>query len=131
MRLTDFKALTFDCYGTLIDWESGIWNAMQPLLTSGGLEIERDRALAVFAEHESSQQAATPGLLYPALLATVLFLACARITPADLERVSPRQVTSFYLARFGLLPLAGWALASLGRSRRGGPGADCRALGAA
>ena len=24
MRLTDFKVLTFDCYGTLVDWESGI-----------------------------------------------------------------------------------------------------------
>ncbi|TIS13877.1 MAG: haloacid dehalogenase, partial [Mesorhizobium sp.] len=24
MKLTDFKALTFDCYGTLIDWESGM-----------------------------------------------------------------------------------------------------------
>ena len=24
MRLTDFKALTFDCYGTLIDWEGGL-----------------------------------------------------------------------------------------------------------
>jgi len=71
MRLTDFKALTFDCYGTLIDWESGIWTALQPLLTAGGLEIDRDRALEVFAEHESTQQAATPGLLYPALLATV------------------------------------------------------------
>jgi 2-haloacid dehalogenase len=27
MKLTDFKVLTFDCYGTLIDWETGIWNA--------------------------------------------------------------------------------------------------------
>ena len=31
MRLTDFSTLTFDCYGTLIDWESGIWNALAPL----------------------------------------------------------------------------------------------------
>ena len=32
MRLTDFKVLTFDCYGTLIDWETGIVNALRPLL---------------------------------------------------------------------------------------------------
>ena len=31
----DFKALTFDCYGTLIDWETGLWNALQPLLSAG------------------------------------------------------------------------------------------------
>lgn len=71
MRLTDFKALTFDCYGTLIDWEGGIWAALQPLLAAGDLQVDRDQALEVFAEHESAQEAATPGLLYPALLATV------------------------------------------------------------
>ena len=31
MRLTDFKVLTFDCYGILIDWETGIVNALRPL----------------------------------------------------------------------------------------------------
>ena len=30
--LAEFSALTFDCYGTLIDWETGIWDALQPLL---------------------------------------------------------------------------------------------------
>ena len=28
MKLGDFKVLTFDCYGTLIDWESGIVNGL-------------------------------------------------------------------------------------------------------
>jgi hypothetical protein len=32
MKLSDFKLLTFDTYGTLIDWESGIYNALEPLL---------------------------------------------------------------------------------------------------
>jgi 2-haloalkanoic acid dehalogenase type II len=71
MRLTDFKVLTFDCYGTLIDWESGIWNALQPLLSQGGPEFGRDQALGVFAKYESAQEAATPGLVYPALLTMV------------------------------------------------------------
>jgi FMN phosphatase YigB (HAD superfamily) len=31
-NLTDFSVLTFDCYGTLIDWEESIWDAFQPLL---------------------------------------------------------------------------------------------------
>jgi 2-haloacid dehalogenase len=71
MRLTDFKALTFDCYGTLIDWESGIWAALQPLLDEEGPEVGRDRALETFGKYESAQQSATPGLIYPALLAGV------------------------------------------------------------
>ena len=31
MRLSDFKVLTFDCYGTLIDWESGMVEALKSL----------------------------------------------------------------------------------------------------
>ena len=31
MRLSDFKVLTFDCYGTLIDWETGMVEALKPL----------------------------------------------------------------------------------------------------
>lgn len=74
MRLTDFKALTFDCYGTLIDWERGITaglqvlvdrrSATQPLLT-------RDAILAAHVRHETRQQRYTPEMPYPALLAVV------------------------------------------------------------
>ncbi len=71
MKLTDFKVLTFDCYGTLIDWESGIHNALKPLIERGGLALGRDAALEDFAGRESAQEAATPGLLYPELLARV------------------------------------------------------------
>ncbi len=30
MKLTDFDTLTFDCYGTLIDWERGIADELRP-----------------------------------------------------------------------------------------------------
>ena len=71
MRLTDFKVLTFDCYGTLIDWESGIHTALQPLLRKAGLTLSRDAVLETFAKHESAQQAETPSMIYSELLATV------------------------------------------------------------
>lgn len=71
MKLTDFKVLTFDCYGTLIDWETGIWNALQPLLGAGGVALEREDALARFARYETEQEDATPSLRYPTLLAAV------------------------------------------------------------
>ena len=59
VRLTDFKVLTFDCYGTLIDWESGIWDALQPLLMHNRVDrILRHDALALFARFESAQEAA-------------------------------------------------------------------------
>ena len=53
MKLTDFKVLTFDCYGTLIDWETGIWNALQPLISAGRLKLDREEALARFGKLES------------------------------------------------------------------------------
>jgi 2-haloacid dehalogenase len=71
MRLGDFTVLSFDCYGTLIDWESGIWKALQPLLGKTAGPIARDDALAAFARHESAQEVETPGLLYSELLARV------------------------------------------------------------
>ena len=45
-RLTDYKVLTFDCYGTLIDWETGIWDALQPLLLANNRgDVTRAKAL--------------------------------------------------------------------------------------
>lgn len=71
MKLTDFRALTFDCYGTLIDWETGLYAAFQPLLKRGGVTLPRDEVLAAFARHESEQEAATPQMIYSELLAEV------------------------------------------------------------
>ena len=71
MRLTDFRALTFDCYGTLIDWETGLFEALQPLLRAGKITLGRDAVLSEFAKQESAQQAATPAMLYRDLLAEV------------------------------------------------------------
>jgi len=71
MKLADFKVLTFDCYGTLIDWESGLYSALQPLLQVARFSAARAEVLAQFAQHEAAQQAATPAMLYPQLLAEV------------------------------------------------------------
>ncbi len=71
-RLTDYRVLTFDCYGTLIDWEQGIWDALQPLIMRNpGSRHTRDDALRAFAQCESRQERATPGLRYPELLTRV------------------------------------------------------------
>ena len=70
--LTDYRVLTFDCYGTLIDWECGIWDAFQPLMMQNLVTgLTRGAVLRVFAQCESRQEQATPGLRYPDLLALV------------------------------------------------------------
>jgi 2-haloalkanoic acid dehalogenase type II len=64
-RLSDFKVLTFDCYGTLIDWETGIWDAFQPLLMANDCAtIQRQAALEAFANLENAQESATPSMIY-------------------------------------------------------------------
>jgi 2-haloalkanoic acid dehalogenase type II len=70
--LSRYRALSFDCYGTLIDWETGIWDALQPLIAmSGRLDVTRAKGLSVFARHETALQAANPRMRYPVLLAAV------------------------------------------------------------
>ena len=71
MKLTDYKALTFDCYGTLIDWESGMLEGLKPLTSRLDRELSRNEILEAHARHESEQQAWTPGKRYPELLAIV------------------------------------------------------------
>jgi 2-haloacid dehalogenase len=71
MHLTDFKVLTFDCYGTLIDWETGIHTETKPLWSRLDPVPSRDAVLEAHARHESSQQRQTPARRYSDLLATV------------------------------------------------------------
>jgi 2-haloacid dehalogenase len=71
MMLSGFKVLTFDCYGTLIDWESGILTALRPLVRRAGVTFDDDAILAQFAAHESRQEAAVPDMRYADVLNVV------------------------------------------------------------
>ena len=72
MNFAGFQALTFDCYGTLIDWESGILAELRPWARRHGNPLGDDELLAAFADEESAIEAAPPGKLYPAVLADTL-----------------------------------------------------------
>ena len=71
MRLTDYKALTFDVYGTLIDWESGMIAGLTPLTDQVSQSLTRDQILEAHAFHESTTQRQTPTKLYSEVLAVV------------------------------------------------------------
>ncbi len=71
MKLSDFKALTFDVYGTLIDWESGMVAGLKPLTDQMAQPPSRNQLLEAHAFHESTTQAQTPAKRYSDLLATV------------------------------------------------------------
>lgn len=79
MKLTDFSALTFDCYGTLIDWETGIAAALRPWAARNGLETGDAALLAAFGRHEHARQSQRPAPLYPEVLAGTLRAAGAEL----------------------------------------------------
>lgn len=63
MNLAGFKVLSFDCYGTLIDWESGILAALRQA-HGGDLDVADDAALARYGEAESAVLSEHPAMLY-------------------------------------------------------------------
>jgi 2-haloacid dehalogenase len=72
MRVTDFNTLTFDCYGTLIDWERGILAELRPWVDRHGRKDLDDNALLeAFGSIEAACEAETPAKLYPQILEEV------------------------------------------------------------
>ncbi len=53
IRFDDFDALTFDCYGTLIDWEAGIAAGLRTALEPHGVTAGDDELLEAYAAHEA------------------------------------------------------------------------------
>ena len=79
----EFSHLTFDCYGTLIDWESGILAALAPVLQRHGLAVAESELLQLYAKHEARQEAG-PYRTYREVLQGVLggLAADVGFTPA-------------------------------------------------
>ena len=70
--VTKFNTLTFDCYGTLIDWERGIIAELRPWLDRNGRrDLDDNAILEIFGTTEAACEAETPGALYPEILAAV------------------------------------------------------------
>jgi 2-haloacid dehalogenase len=81
---TRFDAITFDCYGTLIDWEQGILNALQPVLAPRGIDVDENELLERYARHEAALEAGDY-LPYRDVLAGSLRRLCEELgfSPAD------------------------------------------------
>jgi putative hydrolase of the HAD superfamily len=92
MKLSDFDALSFDCYGTLIDWETGIAAVLDPWARVSGLDTDTETLLGAFARHEAAAEHDHPGEIYPEILART-FKALgdeigAHVSRADAEKLA-------------------------------------------
>ncbi len=113
MKLTGFDALSFDCYGTLIDWEAGLAAVLGPWARARGLSLAGEELLAAYSAHEAGAEAAHPGEPYPAILARSLRglgrELGAEVSDEDAERIA-RSVPdwpAFADSRDALADLAG------------------------
>jgi 2-haloacid dehalogenase len=92
-RLVDFgrfEALTFDCYGTLIDWETGLTNAFEPIFQARGIDVGADDLLERFAVHEAAAEAG-PYRRYRDVLA----LALRGVTAEDNIEPTADEIEAF------------------------------------
>jgi len=86
MDFRRFEVLTFDCYGTLIDWEAGITAGLQAVLRSRGVAADHEELLARYGQHEAVVEAG-PYAPYREVLARSLRGVCADlgVEPTDAE----------------------------------------------
>lgn len=72
-RLSDYRLLSFDVYGTLIDWEQGILTALQPVLEKHNATntFSSKYLLETYHALEREQQTKAPDMIYSKVLATI------------------------------------------------------------
>jgi len=81
MQTTDlsrFEVLSFDCYGTLIDWEAGIAAGLRAVLEPRGIDAGDEDLLERYARHEAAVEAG-PYAPYREVLARSLRGVCAEL----------------------------------------------------
>jgi 2-haloacid dehalogenase len=117
-----FDALTFDCYGTLIDWEAGLVAAFRPIHADHGVTMDDEDLLTRYAQYEAAAEAG-PYLTYREVLASGLAGVAAEtgFTP------KPAEIDAFggSVVDWPPFPDSGAALARLTRRFRLGVVTNC------
>jgi FMN phosphatase YigB (HAD superfamily) len=102
LALTRYKVLSFDCYGTLIDWEAGLVGVLSPWAREEGLNVDDEELLLAYADSEADIERERPTARYPEILA-----AAFRCTGEKLGReVSNERAAQLSRSVLGELGLA-------------------------
>src|SRR5215469_11858661 len=73
-----FRLLTFDCYGTLVNWETGILYVLKPWATAEQIAANDDELLGAFGEAESIAEHTMPQSVYREILRETMKRIAAR-----------------------------------------------------
>ena len=116
------EVLTFDCYGTLIDWEAGIGAGLGAIAAANGSDVPVEELLERYAGHEAALEGG-PYLRYRDVLAGACRRVCGDlgISPTD------EQVAAFAgsVGEWPAFPDSAAALAALGERFRLGVITNC------
>ncbi|KAJ9220713.1 hypothetical protein DTO027B5_2240 [Paecilomyces variotii] len=93
-RLSDYRLLSFDVYGTLVDWEAGILSALQPALSQANANYTPEQILTMYQALESEQQTITPEMPYSQLLATIYPLLAQNLNLPPATEADCRQFSN-------------------------------------
>ncbi len=106
----EVKFVTFDCYGTLIDWESGVYDAFQKEADRDGFTIDRDVLVPRFIEVQREIQRGSYELYAEVLRRTAVKVAAelgwdlepsrSGFLPSSVPRWAPYRETNAQLERF-------------------------------
>ena len=106
----DVKFVTYDCYGTLIDWETGVYEAFQKEADRDGFTIDRDALVPRFIEIQREIQSGSYELYAEVLRRTAVKVAAelgwelessrAQFLPDSVPRWLPFRETNAQLERF-------------------------------
>ncbi|KAI0629356.1 HAD-like domain-containing protein [Trametes polyzona] len=131
-----YKALVFDCYGTLVDWETGIYDSLRPLFKKSGKPADRRAVIEAFSSVERDLQARFPTMRYSSLLAKVYATLEARLqnkpTPAEaLREDAPgdsQPVVSSAHVQDGFAPAAQASVGTSADAQDASPSSDAEAF---
>jgi len=112
LDLRPIRVMTFDCFGTLVDWETGILGALRPIMAERGIEVSDEELLARFAQAETALEQGSYRRYRTVLeLATVEIAQGLGFTPTARER----QALAGSLPTWPLFADTGESLARLAR----------------
>ncbi len=94
MKLTDFEALSFDCYGTLIDWEAGLSAVLTPWAREHGLALTEEQLLTGYSAVEAAVEAERPADRYPDVLARSMRLLGEKLGAGVTDEQAARLANS-------------------------------------
>jgi 2-haloacid dehalogenase len=78
LKLTDFDALSFDCYGTLIDWEDGLRVGLKKVASLSPHAPDADALLETYGDAEATTERESPATRYPDIIARSIIATGAK-----------------------------------------------------